>query len=305
LSGKRPFSATVFKNRALRARIWRLDVDVEPPQAQTFLAAIPGQFMEVRLSDLSLPRGTEIPEDLRDAARRQIILRRPFSPCDIRKTTKGARLGVLYQIRGPGTLRMSTLVAGDPLSLIGPLGNGFDVPADLRRALLVTGGMGAPPIEYLAEYLKTRRPDVDVRAFAGARGLEELPYEVRFDNEKGAILDEFRRLNVESCIATDDGSVGFHGFVTDCLHHWLERNSPGEGRCIVYACGPERMLAATAAVARTWGLECQVSMERMMACGIGLCQSCVVPVRGDGGTAVNKLCCKDGPVFDSKDVIFE
>ena len=305
VSGKRPFSATVFRNRPLRTRIWRLDLDLEPPQAGTFLAALPGQFAELRLSDLSLPRGTEIPEDLRDVARRQIILRRPFSFCEIRKTARGARIGILYNVRGPGTLRMTTLTSGDPVSLIGPLGDGFQIPSQLRRALLVAGGMGAPPIEYMAEYLSDHHPDVEVVAFAGARNLDDLPYDVQIDNEKGALIDEFRRLNVESRIATDDGSVGFRGLVTGCLEQWLDANGPSAGQCIVYACGPEPMLAATAALAEKWGLECQLSMERMMACGIGLCQSCVVPVRSSDGSVINKLCCKDGPVFCGKDVIFE
>jgi len=309
VSAKRPFSATVFKNRAIRSRIWRLELELEPPHSEAFLGARPGQFMEVRLADLALPRGTEIPGDLRDAARRQILLRRPFSFCEIRKTAKGARVGVLYYVRGPGTLRMTTLAAGDPVSLIGPLGNGFDIPEDLRLALLVAGGLGAPPIEHLAEYLKGRRPGVEVLAFAGARTLEDLPYEVRIDNERGALLEEFRRMNVESYVATDDGSVGFRGTVTECLTGWLESHGAderlaGDGRCVVYACGPEPMLAATVALAEAHGLACQVSMERRMACGVGLCQSCVVSVRGTGGTR-QRLCCKDGPVFDGRDVVFE
>ena len=109
---------------------------------------------------------------------------------------------------------------------------------------------------------------------------------------------------VRSFVATDDGSAGFKGTVTDCLVEWLNQNNPKPAETIIYACGPRAMIASIAAVARDKKIDCQVSMEEMMACGIGLCQSCAVKCRTDVASETYKLCCKDGPVFDAKEVVF-
>ena len=118
-------------------------------------------------------------------------------------------------------------------------------------------------------------------------------------------IEEFVKFGLDCHIATDDGSCGFEGFVTDCAEQWLEQPSLKISEGIMYACGPEAMLAAAADLAKRLGLDCQVSMERMMACGIGLCQSCAVKVRSGQEGSEYKLCCTDGPVFDAKDVIFD
>jgi dihydroorotate dehydrogenase electron transfer subunit len=121
----------------------------------------------------------------------------------------------------------------------------------------------------------------------------------------GFAIREFARYGIESIIATDDGSAGFHGLVTDCFLLWLKENRVEAKNAIIYSCGPEPMLAKVARIARERGIDCQVSMERRMACGIGVCQSCAVECRFEGSNeTVYKMCCEDGPVFDAKQVVF-
>jgi dihydroorotate dehydrogenase electron transfer subunit len=203
---------------------------------------------------------------------------------------------------------MTTLVRGNSINIIGPLGNGFTVPAGKKRALLVAGGMGSPPLEHLSQVLTSEHPTMDAIAFAGAKTKEDLPFEKPLDNlsrEIGFWLKEFGRYSISSFVATDDGSAGFKGFVSACILDWLSQNSisfnPAEA--IIYACGPRSMLTTIAKLARDKKIACQVSMEEMMACGIGLCQSCAVKCKDQSGEKY-KLCCKDGPVFDSREIVF-
>jgi dihydroorotate dehydrogenase electron transfer subunit len=216
---------------------------------------------------------------------------------------------VVYCVLGPATLRMTTLVKGNSINIIGPLGNGFTVPAGKKRALLVAGGMGSPPLEHLAQVLTAEHPTMDAIAFAGAKTKDDLPFERPLDNlsqEIGFWLGEFARYSIGSFVATDDGSAGFKGFVSACLVDWLSQNSisfnPAEA--IIYACGPRSMLAGIAKLARDKKIDCQVSMEETMACGIGLCQSCAVKCKADGAGETYKFCCKDGPIFDAKEIVF-
>ena len=121
----------------------------------------------------------------------------------------------------------------------------------------------------------------------------------------GFSLAEFAKYGIESHLATDDGSVGFAGFVTDALIERLKTNPHSAPDTIIYSCGPEQMLAKIAQIAQEHNIDCQLSMERRMACGIGLCQSCAVECKiDDSNQTVYKMCCKDGPVFDSKEVVF-
>jgi len=106
-------------------------------------------------------------------------------------------------------------------------------------------------------------------------------------------------------VATDDGSAGFAGLITDCLSEWLGRSDSASENMIIYGCGPEQMLVRVAKIAKQKKIDCQVSMERRMACGIGLCQSCAVECRvAESNETVYKLCCEDGPVFNSSELVF-
>lgn len=304
------FTAEVLSNQQIRECYYRLNLALDPIGSRFFEGAIPGQFLEIDLAGLSLPPERQIPPAKRDVSVRQVLLRRPFSFSDVvvAPTQDGpsVKLEILYCVLGPATLRMMTLKSGDSLNLIGPLGNGFTIPQTLKRAVLIAGGMGAPPLLHLGGYLRRHFPAVETICFAGARSCEDLPFTLKIGNLTGLVLDEFETLGVASQVATDDGSAGFKGFVIDCARHWLENNTIKPDETMIFACGPEAMLAGAARLAEDFELICQVSMERMMACGIGLCQSCAIEVKQEiTGQTEYKLCCKDGPVFDSRNVIFQ
>ena len=307
-ANKGVFSATVRANRRIGECFWRLRLEFLGAGAEAIGSCVPGQFVELDLSGAGLPAAKYIPEDLADKAQRNILLRRPFSFADV-TTQGGTTFGeILYCVVGPGSLRMTTLSAGDVVSVIGPLGRGFWVPEGKRTALLAAGGMGAGPLLHLAKVLTENYSDVKVAAFAGAKTAKELPYERKLDEisrQLGFSLAEFAQQGIESQVATDDGSAGYAGLVTDCLVEWLKQESLRGEETIIYGCGPEAMLARLAEIGAERRIDCQVSMERLMACGIGVCMSCAVECRGDRpDRTVYKLCCKDGPVFESKDVVF-
>ncbi len=291
-------------------RFYRLRLEFSGNGASAFADFQPGQFAELDLSGTALPSVKTIPEDLLDTAGRKILLRRPFSLTDVTPNRDKTFAELLYCVVGPATLRMTTLSAGDSVSVIGPLGNGFSIPDGKRNALLVAGGMGVPPLLHLAKVLTADSTRIEVIAFAGAKTAMELPFEGRLDEisqQLGFSIPEFARYGIESLVATDDGSTGYHGFVTDCLTEWFDRASDLAAKdTVIYSCGPEAMLARVAEIAKNKNIDCQVSLERRMACGIGLCQSCAVECRVNGSNeTIYKMCCKDGPVFDTKEVIFK
>lgn len=303
------FDAIVCGHKRLRGRFFRLELEFPDAGAKAFSQAEPGQFAQIELSKAALPPAEEIPEDLADAAGRKILLRRPFSFCNVSGGKEKTRVDILYCVVGPATLRMTTLAKGDSVSVIGPLGKGFRIPEGKKRALLVAGGMGAGPLIHLAKTLTTDYPEMEVIAFAGAKTKADMPFEKPLDEvsqQLGFSLHEFAKYGIESQVATDDGSAGCHGLITDCFSQWLGRRSISIKDTIIYSCGPEKMLAQMAEIAKGQKIDCQVSMERRMACGIGVCQSCAVECKINGTTeTVYKLCCEDGPVFDAKEVVFD
>lgn len=302
------FEAEVLSNQQIRRCFYRLNLQLDAQGSHLFRNVMPGQFLELDLSLLPLPSQMDIPEHLREIAVRPILLRRPFSFSDVivssDKSGTYVKLELIYCVLGPATVRMTSLKSKDRVNVLGPLGNGFSIPENLSTAILMAGGMGSPPILHLAGHLKRQHPVAQVISFVGAKTCEDLPFTVRIGNIKGLALEEFEMIQVPSQIATDDGSAGFRGYVTDYLRKWLQSNKIEPASTVIYACGPEAMLAATARVAEDFSLECQVSMERMMACGIGLCQSCAIEVKTKDHESEYRLCCKDGPVFNAKNVIF-
>lgn len=224
---------------------------------------LPGQFVHLRVSPGS-----------------DTILRRPFSI----HRTDGDRIEILYQVLGAGTLRLAEKEPGDrSMDIIGPLGHGWDMPDGITRALLVAGGLGAAPLGMLAEQLAVK--GVAVVAAQGAPTQERLVARELFDLVA-------RRLEV----ATDDGSAGERGYVTAISQRLLL----AEQFDVVYCCGPEAMQRIVTAQASAAGVACQVSLERLMACGIGACLSCVVTT-----SAGRKRACVDGPVFDAEEVCWD
>jgi len=307
-SAKGKFEAQVISNRRIGTGFYRLRLEFTQDGARAFANFEPGQFAQFDLSNTALPAPEAVSQELRDASSRKILLRRPFSFAEV--TTEGDRTftELLYCVVGPATVRMTTLSAGDRIGVIGPLGRGFQILDGKKTVLLVGGGMGTPPLQHLAQSLTARDDNIDVISLAGAKTAEALPFEGRLDEisqQLGFSVPEFAKYGIESLVATDDGSAGYHGLVTDCLAEWLEKSEIPFDDIIICACGPEAMLAAVAQIANEKNIDCQVSMERRMACGIGLCQSCAVECKvSDSNETVYKMCCQDGPVFDAKEVVF-
>jgi len=175
---------------------------------------------------------------------------------------------------GPGTRRLCELRAGDGLWVLGPLGQGFTAPPEGRRALLVGGGVGIAPLAILQDVLQTTTTVL-------------LGFRDRARAQGAALLDGAR-------VATDDGSTGFHGLVTDLLAAELERDPDA----VVYACGPAGMLEGVRAMCALSGTPAQLALEAGMACGFGACFGCAVPRRGGGYLRV----CVDGPVIDAAEL---
>jgi len=301
------FEARVFFNRQIGPGFHRLGLEFSREGADAFAGFEPGQFAQVDLSTTALPPPEKIPDGLRDAAGRKILLLRPFSFAEVTAQSGKTLAELLYCVVGPATVRMTTLSDGDALSVIGPLGRGYQISSGKKTVLLAGGGMGTPPLQHLAQAL-TARGGIEIIAFAGAKTAVGLPYEGRLDEisrRLGFWLPEFGKYGVQSLVATDDGSAGYHGLVTDCLCEWLEQSNLARDEMIICACGPEAMLARTAQIAIERGIDCQLSMEQRMACGIGLCQSCAVECRVPGSNeTIYKMCCEHGPVFDAKEVVF-
>jgi dihydroorotate dehydrogenase electron transfer subunit len=199
----------------------------------------------------------------------------------------GAALGtveVVFDVVGPGTRTLAALQVHDPVDALGPLGRPFTPSAEPARCLLVGGGYGTAALFFLADELRARRCRVDF--LVGAATAGRLFHAM-----------EARRLGHTLTITTDDGSAGQRGLVTDPLPALLERLRTAH----VYACGPMPMLAAVSRVAGQHGVPCQVAVEELMACGTGICFSCVIPVADPhhpDGPARMARSCLEGPVFD-------
>lgn len=255
-----------------------------------------------------------------ELAGRQALLRRPFSLAGRRDSADGVELQIIHRVVGTGTAWLSGLKAGDEVGLLGPLGNAFTPPEPEGLALLVGGGVGIPPMLYLAERLAGRK----AVAFCGAVGRDLLPLTVTADApipDANSIdplynIDEFARHGIPAVISTDDGSYGYRGYITQALEAYVDRYimpSPRHVRdaVCIYTCGPEPMMKRVASFAISRELKCQVSVERAMACGMGTCQSCVIRVKrcedepaGQGRPWVYKLACTDGPVFQAADLLW-
>lgn len=209
------------------------------------------------------------------------LLPRPISLCGINRDEDTIRLVYRVTGEGTGTEEFSKLVMGDKVRLLGPLGNGFTVQPG-KKAFLIGGGIGVPPMLQLAKDINAK---VDMNIIMGYR------------DENTFLLDEFKE-QAASFVATEDGSVGTKGNVIDAIkENALEAD-------VIYACGPMPMLRALKAYAAEHDMDCFVSMEERMACGIGACLACVCKTKDkDAHSNVNnKRICKEGPVFDAKEV---
>jgi dihydroorotate dehydrogenase electron transfer subunit len=285
-----------------------------------FAPSRPGQFVQLQCRDVCeqvgwrvvdwppghLPRFTQ--PELTD---REPLLRRPFSIAARRDRGGGrAELDIIYRTVGTGTRWLAAVKTGAALSLLGPLGNWFTLRGEKPAAVLVGGGVGIPPLLYLAEALCAAGKKTV--AFSGARTSTLLPLRVGASSgvspagEPTRCVVELAPYGIEAAVATEDGTLGFPGMVSEAFEQWLDRGRRNPDELVVYCCGPEPMMKAVADACAARGIECQVSMERHMACGMGTCQSCICKVRTEeqGGWTF-KLCCTDGPVFDARRIIWE
>lgn len=208
------------------------------------------------------------------------FLRRPISICEIDKEKGTIRLVV--QVRGNGTEAMSHLNEGEKMDLLGPLGNGFSVNSANDSVILIGGGIGTPPMLALADVYKE-----NARVITGFR-----------TKDLSILGKDFKNTGAQLLECTDDGSLGRKGFVTDLLLEEIKNNKPK----IVYACGPMIMLKGISEICRENNIECEISLEERMACGVGACLGCAVRLNRDGNEFYGHVC-KDGPVFSSKEVV--
>jgi dihydroorotate dehydrogenase electron transfer subunit len=210
-----------------------------------------------------------------------MLLRRAFSIYSVQsRGVYGGTLEVVFATHGKGTEWLAKLHRHEQVDIVGPLGRPFALPKEPVSCVLVAGGYGSAPMFMLADQLRARGCRVDVLLGASTEG------------KLFGVLDA-KRLAASLTITTDDGSLGERGRVTDALPAVLERTDAG----VVYACGPMAMLQAVAEVAADHGAYSQCAVEEAMACGIGVCMTCVLPVIGDDGVTRMLRSCVDGPVF--------
>ena len=314
--------AEVTENVTLARETYRLRFDC--PQIARRI--VPGQFVMLRLAGCNDP-----------------LLGRPLALYDTVLSPSGEPVGidVVYLVVGKLTRRLADLGRGDLLEVWGPLGNGFE-PAAAKHLVMVAGGIGQTPFPALVqEYLGRRKysvghaarvPDRRTRAACATSESRRatLCYGAR-SAEYLAGVDDFQRLGVEVHLSTDDGSAGHHGLVTEVLRRLLDETAAQNAECgrrnaelesasacehdhsafrlphsalEIACCGPEPMMEAVAHVAREYGVSCQVSLETPMACGIGVCFSCVAKVRQTDGSWDYRRTCVEGPVFDAERIVW-
>jgi dihydroorotate dehydrogenase electron transfer subunit len=308
LPARQQFDALVKENVSLCREHFRLVLSLN-----RFPATRPGQFIQVacRQFDLEEPADVEIewhPGQRIEPVNRELlgplaVLRRPFSLAGRRDTSTGVELNIIHRVVGIGTDWLSHLAPGDTVNILGPLGNRFELPPPDHTAILVGGGVGIPPMLYLAEYLKDR----NAVAFCGATTKDLLPLSITDDSADALTpsmrIAEFARHGIPTVITTDDASYGFGGFVTQALERWLDANF---GRpTTIYTCGPEPMMKRLADIAISRNIPCQVAVERAMACGMGTCQSCVIRVKANNKRGwAYQLACTDGPIFQAGELLW-
>ena len=222
--------------------------------------ATPGQFVMVRCEGFTL--------------------RRPISICD----AQGDLLRFVIEVRGEGTAWLAEVSEGTSLDILGPQGKGFDLGDTSRPVVFAGGGIGVFPLLYASRQFGTQ-----ATVLLGFRTAEMI-----------ALTDDFQAAGVDLRIATDDGTAGHHGLVTELLAARLN-----EGPCAeIFACGPHPMLRAVAMEAMGRNIPCQVSLEQRMACGMGACLGCAYKVRRADGSENYAHVCTDGPVFDARKVVW-
>lgn len=254
----------IIEHQEVAKDFWRMKIEV--PEIAAF--SKPGQFVHVRIGNSLDP-----------------LLRRPISLHDI--DPDAGIITLLYQLRGKGTRLLKDLEIGDRVDLMGPLGTGWSLPPAVKQAIVVGGGCGVAPLLPLVKILKQVK--VETTVMIAARACEYL-----------ISVEELEATGAKVLIATDDGSRGHKGYVTELLDQELRTGNYD----FVYGCGPEIMLEKVVHMAREKGLKGEVSLEERMGCGVGACLSCVCKVKVATETGwTYKKACTEGPVFDLEEVL--
>ncbi len=302
--------AVVLANQPLCRDHYRLSVRVAD-----FASARAGQFVHLCPPTGASRPSADRPDDGSGTAwAREYalpMLRRAFSIADLRRDSQGVGIDVIYRVVGAASRWMQTLRPGDGVSLLGPLGNHFPISQRKPHAWLVSGGVGLPPMLWLAEALHAA--ERKAVAFCGAQRADLLALQLdptTAPDESAKIATpcaaEFARWGTPAVISTDDGSLGFRGYVGSAMAAYHAASPIPAEELVVYTCGPEPMMRFVAEYCTARGIECYACVERNMACGTGMCQSCVVPVRDANDPAgwSYRLCCTDGPIFEVRDILW-
>ncbi|MCX8083586.1 MAG: dihydroorotate dehydrogenase electron transfer subunit [Calditerrivibrio sp.] len=211
------------------------------------------------------------------------ILRRPFGVCDVDEA-RGV-FSILYMIVGKGTMLMTTFRSGSKIHFSTPLGNSFTIKKH-EKVALVGGGIGIAPLYFLAKTLKKNCCEVDL--YYGGQSFSDIVF-----------LEEFEKITDNIFITTNDGTLGVKGLVTEPFEQYIDKYN------MVYACGPKKMLEATANISIKNNKTIEVSLDERMACGLGACLGCMVYLKDEMGNEIQKRCCVEGPVFDGAKVVWE
>ncbi|MEG1719190.1 MAG: dihydroorotate dehydrogenase electron transfer subunit [Clostridia bacterium] len=222
--------------------------------------AVSGQFLHIKCGD-------------------EFSLRRPISICEINAET----IRFIFEIRGDGTDKLSKFKVGDFIDILGPLGNGFEDRDYSKKAVFVGGGIGIFPLLDVAKKYKN-----NATVLLGFK-----------DKASSSLISDFENAGCVVKVATDDGSLGINGFVTD---YFKDLSNDID---TIYACGPSVMIKKTATFANDKKIKCLVSLEERMGCGIGACLVCACKTKDNHGNEGYSHVCKNGPIFDSKEVVFD
>jgi dihydroorotate dehydrogenase electron transfer subunit len=236
----------------------------------------------------------------------QLPMRRPISI--MRSSYKAGWIDLLYKRVGRGTSLLAKRKASEKISVMGPIGNPFKPSAERSRPLLIGGGVGMPPMIFLADRLrqkKEKQPFVILGSEAPFP-FQPSPSKIIIPGMPDGVIAGMPLMDdwgIGSRLASQQGYSGcFQGYVTELAEHWFKSlDSETRGQIEIFACGPHPMLEAVAALAKKWAVPCQVSLEEFMACGIGGCAGCVVEVETPEGVAMKRVCV-DGPVFEAESV---
>lgn len=274
-------SATVLENVAVARATHRIRLAAPAIAARV----VPGQFLMLRLPGRDDP-----------------LLGRPLALYDVVPDAAGQpyAVDVVYLVVGRMTSRLVDVPAGAVLDTWGPLGNGFP-PEDAGHLIMIAGGIGQAPFLALGrEALGLRQYGTPPRNVPNADRVT-LCYGARTADYLAGIGD-FEAAGIDVLVATEDGSRGHRGLVTELISPLVAESA---GHCRIVCCGPEPMMAATARLARQLAVPCRVSLETPMACGIGVCFSCVARIRDNSGNWDYRRTCIEGPVFDAERVVFD